>query len=180
MQDCPAAFLEGKRFAFIKGVPKILAGQFSFRQYGAIRRSDLWGSGFLPSVYQGVQCRTTGDPVLDLTDPEGMDRNLHRRMLDTLAEMHAAEFERSADPETQTRISQYELAYRMQMSVPEVMNISQEPQHILEMYGAQPGDVSPAETADDPRVFYKGHDPTFPNNCLLARRLIEAGVRFVQ
>ena len=140
----------------------------------------LWGSGFLPSVYQGVQCRTTGDPVLDLTDPEGMDRNLHRRMLDTLAEMHAAEFERSADPETQTRISQYELAYRMQMSVPEVMNISQEPQHILERYGAQPGDVSPAETADDPRVFYKGHDPTFPNNCLLARRLIEAGVRFVQ
>jgi len=117
---------------------------------------------------------------LYLTDPDGMDRNLRRRMLDALAEMNAAEFERSGDAETQTRISQYELAYRMQMSVPEVMDISKEPQHILDMYGAQPGYVSPAESADDPRVFYKGDDPTFPNNCLLARRLIESGVRFVQ
>ncbi len=131
-------------------------------------------------MYQGVQCRTVGDPVLYLSDPSGMDRALRRRMLDTLAEMNAAEFARSGDAETQTRISQYELAYRMQVSVPEVMDISKEPKHILEMYGAQPGYVSPAEGADDPRVLYKGDDPTFANNCLLARRLVEAGVRFVQ
>lgn len=118
--------------------------------------------------------------MLYLSDPGGMNRPLRRRMLDTLAEMNAAEFARSGDAETQTRISQYELAYRMQVSVPEVMDISKEPKHILEMYGAQPGYVSPAEGADDPRVLYKGDDPTFANNCLLARRLVEAGVRFVQ
>ncbi len=259
LQDCPASFLEGKRFAFIRGVPKILAGQFAFQQHGesgqwisellphfasvadracVIRTmqtdqfnhapsqlflqtgtprlgnpslgswvtwglgsvnenlpgfvvllsggktpdagKSLWGSGFLPSVYQGVNCRTSGDPVLYLSNPEGMDRGLRRRMLDTLAEMNAEEFERHGDPETQTRIAQYELAYRMQMSVPEVLDISKEPKHILEMYGAQPGYVSPAESADDPRVLYKGDDPTFANNCLLARRLVESGVRFVQ
>jgi hypothetical protein len=259
LQDCPASFLEGKRFAFIRGVPKILAGQFAFQQHGesgqwisellphfasvadracVIRTmqtdqfnhapsqlflqtgtprlgnpslgswvtwglgsvnenlpgfvvllsggktpdagKSLWGSGFLPSVYQGVNCRTSGDPVLYLSNPEGMDRGLRRRMLDTLAEMNAAEFERHGDPETQTRMAQYELAYRMQMSVPEVLDISKEPKHILEMYGAQPGYVSPAESADDPRVLYKGDDPTFANNCLLARRLVESGVRFVQ
>jgi hypothetical protein len=101
-------------------------------------------------------------------------------MLDTLARMNTVEFERSRDPETLTRISQYELAYRMQLAVPEVMNLAQEPEHILKLYGAQPGFVSPAESADDPRVLYKGDDPTFANNCLLARRLIENGVRFVQ
>ena len=84
------------------------------------------------------------------------------------------------DPETRTRIEQYELAYRMQVAVPEVMDISKEPEHILKLYGAQPGFVSPAESADDPRRLYKGDDPTFANNCLLARRLVEQGVRFVQ
>ena len=141
---------------------------------------SLWGSGFLPSVYQGVQCRTTGDPVLYLGDPAGMDRELRRRMLDTLAEMNRAEYLRSGDAETMTRIAQYELACRMQVSVPEVMDISREPQHVLDLYGAEPGFVSPAESADDPRTLYKGDDPTFANNCLLARRLIENGVRFVQ
>jgi hypothetical protein len=101
-------------------------------------------------------------------------------MLDTLAQMNEAEFQHSGDAETLTRIAQYELAFRMQISVPEVMDLSREPQHILDLYGAKPGFVSPAESADDPRVLYKGDDPTFANNCLLARRLIEAGVRFVQ
>ena len=101
-------------------------------------------------------------------------------MLDTVAQMNDAEFKRSGDPETLTRIAQYELAFRMQVSVPEVMDISKEPQHILDLYGAKPGFVSAAESADDPRALYKGDDPTFANNCLLARRLIESGVRFVQ
>ena len=259
LQDAPASFLEGKRFAFIRGVPKILAGQFAFGRQGksgqvmsellpnlakvadqlcVIRTvhtdqfnhapsqlfthtgsprlggpsigswvtyglgslnqdlpgfvvllsggktpdagKSLWGSGFLPSVYQGVQCRTNGDPVLYLGDPAGMDRGLRRRMLDALAEMNQAEYQRSGDAETITRIAQYELACRMQVSVPEVMDISKEPQHILDLYGAKPGFVSPAESADDPRSLYKGDDPTFANNCLLARRLIENGVRFVQ
>ncbi len=141
---------------------------------------SLWGSGFLPSVYQGVQCRTSGDPVLYLGDPAGLDRKLRRRTLDALAEMNNAEYARSGDGETLTRIEQYELAYRMQMSVPEVMDISKEPRHILDLYGAKPGFVSAAESADDPRKLYKGDDPTFANNCLLARRLVENGVRFVQ
>ena len=259
MQDAPQSFLEGKRFAFIKGVPKVLAGQFEFQKHGqsgqylsellpnlakvadkmcVIRTvhteqfnhapaqlfihtgtprlgnpslgswvtyglgtvnenlpgfvvllsggktpdagKSLWGSGFLPSVYQGVQCRTSGDPVLYLSDPAGLDRTLRRRMLDTLAEMNEAEHRRTGDAETISRIAQYELAYRMQTAVPDVMDISKEPQHVLDLYGAKPGFVSPAESADDPRVLYKGDDPTFANNCLLARRLIENGVRFVQ
>ncbi len=141
---------------------------------------SLWGSGFLPGVYQGVQCRTTGDPVLYLSDPRGLDRDLRRQMLDTIAEMNHAEQQLSGDAETLSRIAQYELAFRMQMAVPEVMDISREPQHILDLYGAQPGFVSQAESAADPRVLYRGDDPTFANNCLLARRLVESGVRFVQ
>jgi hypothetical protein len=101
-------------------------------------------------------------------------------MLDTVAEMNEVQFQQTQDRETRTRIAQYELAYRMQMAVPEVMDISQEPQHILDLYGARPGYVSPAESADDPRKLYRGDDPTFANNCLLARRLVENGVRFVQ
>jgi hypothetical protein len=121
-----------------------------------------WGSGFLPSVYQGVQCRTGGDPVLYLSDPEGMDRSLRRLSLDTLNELNTLESQKLGQPETATRIAQYEMAYRMQMVVPETMDISQEPAHVLADYGAQPGGAS------------------FANNCLLARRLIERGVRFVQ
>jgi hypothetical protein len=101
-------------------------------------------------------------------------------MLDALGQMNEAERQRSGDPETVTRIAQYELAYRMQISVPEVMDISREPKSTLDLYGARPGFVSKAEDAADPRVLYKGDDPTFANNCLLARRLVESGVRFVQ
>lgn len=121
-----------------------------------------FGSGFLPSVYQGVQCRSQGDPVLFASDPPGMDRALRRKTLDALSELNRLQAEEMGHPETQTRISQYELAFRMQTSVPEVMDISREPQNVLEAYGAKPGASSLA------------------NNCLLARRLVESGVRFVQ
>ena len=123
---------------------------------------SVWGSGFLPSVYQGVQCRTTGDPVLYVTDPPGMDRLTRRRSLDALRELNELQHEHAGDPETLTRISQYELAYRMQLAVPETMDISREDKATLEMYGAAPGETR------------------FANNCLLARRLVERGVRFVQ
>ncbi len=123
---------------------------------------SAWGSGFLPSVYQGVQCRSGGDPVLYVTDPEGMDRSMRRLSLDALRDLNEMQSERLHNPETQTRIAQYEMAFRMQAAVPEVMDISKEPKSILERYGAQPGAAS------------------FANNCLLARRLVEKGVRFVQ
>jgi hypothetical protein len=122
----------------------------------------LWSTGFLPSVYQGVQCRTVGDPILYVSDPKGMDRTDRRRTLDALRQLNESELKEFGDPETLTRISQYELAFRMQMSVPDVMDIRQEPEGTLEMYGAQPGTAS------------------FANNCLLARRLVERGVRYVQ
>lgn len=124
--------------------------------------TNSFGSGFLPSVYQGVQCRSQGDPILYVSDPAGMDRAMCRRSLDALGELNRMQVERLGDPETLTRIAQYELAFRMQTSVPEVMDISREPKHVLESYGAQPGVASLA------------------NNCLLARRLVEQGVRFVQ
>lgn len=122
----------------------------------------LWGSGFVPSVYQGVQCRSKGEPVLFVSDPAGMDRALRRRTLDALKDLNELQAAELGHPETVTRIAQYELAYRMQASVPEVMDISKEPKHVIEAYGAQPGEAS------------------FANNCLLARRLVEQGVRFVQ
>jgi hypothetical protein len=121
-----------------------------------------YGSGFLPSVFQGVQCRSQGDPVLFAADPPGMDRQLRRRTLEALGQLNRAASPQGLHPETETRISQYELAFRMQTSVPEVMDISREPQYMLDAYGAAPGQASLA------------------NNCLLARRLIESGVRFVQ
>lgn len=121
-----------------------------------------FGSGFIPSVYQGVQCRSKGDPVLYVTDPPGMDRNLRRSSLDALRDLNEAASKDFAHPETLTRMAQYELAFRMQMSVPEVMDISKESKKTLESYGAEPGASS------------------FANNCLLARRLAEDGVRFVQ
>ncbi len=121
-----------------------------------------FGSGFLPSVYQGIQCRSKGEPVLFASNPPGMNEKLRRQTLDTLNELNRLQVEEMGHPETQTRISQYELAYRMQTSVPEVMDISREPPAMLEAYGAQPGESSLA------------------NNCLLARRLVESGVRYVQ
>ena len=241
--ECPQEYLEGKRFAFIRGVPKMLGPQSQFQQHGdtgqtisehlpriashaddlCVIRSvntdqfnhspaqlfmhtgnpllgypamgswvtyglgtenkdlpgfvvlssggktpsagkSLWGSGFLPTVYQGVQCRTDGgDPILFLSNPDGLDRSTRRKTLDAIEELNRFQHETIGDPETLTRISQYELAFRMQVSVPEVMDISRESKETL-----------------DPRRLYKGDDPTFANNCLLARRLVENGVRFVQ
>lgn len=124
--------------------------------------SSSFGSGFLPSVYQGVQCRSQGDPVLYVSNPPGMDRSVRRMSLDAMRDLNEMQAEQLGHPETLTRIAQYELAFRMQVAVPEVMDISKEPKHILESYGAEPGASSLA------------------NNCLLARRLVESGVRFVQ
>ena len=123
--------------------------------------TSSFGSGFLPSVYQGVQCRSKGDPVLYVSDPPGMDRSLRRKTLDALKDLNELQARELGNPETVTRIAQYELAYRMQASVPDVMDISKEPKHVLEAYGATPGGASLA------------------NNILLARRLVEEGVRFV-
>ena len=240
-EDCPQEYLEGKRFAFTSGVPKLLGTPRKFAPRGAsgVELSDAiphlhevaddlcvirsmntdqfnhapaellvytgsprpgrpsfgawvtyglgsasdnlpafvvlissgvqpnggknsFGSGFLPSVYQGVQCRSKGDPVLYASDPAGMDRAMRRRSLDALAELNEIQARELGHPETRTRIEQYELAFRMQMSVPEVMDISREPKYILDSYGAQVGASSLA------------------NNCLLARRLVESGVRYVQ
>ncbi|MFK7817629.1 MAG: DUF1501 domain-containing protein [Planctomycetaceae bacterium] len=124
--------------------------------------ANSYGSGFLPSVFQGVQCRSKGDPVLYVSDPEGMNRALRRRSLDALRKLNEMQAEQLGHPETRTRIAQYELAYRMQASVPEVMDITKETKSTQEAYGAKPGEAS------------------FANNCLLARRLVEQGVRFVQ
>nr|MBR9811222.1 DUF1501 domain-containing protein [bacterium] len=259
-KDCPEEYLEGKRFAFIKGTPKMMGSVFDYQKRGesgqwvsdllpglssviddvCVIRSmntdqfnhspaqlllqtgnpllgypsmgswvnyglgsenkdlpgfvvlasggktpsagkSLWGSGFLPTLYQGVQCRTDGgDPILYLSDPKGMSREARRKTLDTLKDLNEYQNQHIGDPETLTRIAQYELSYRMQMSVPQVMDIGKEPQHVLDLYGAKPGFVSNVETAADPRRLYKGDDPTFANNCVLARRLVENGVRFVQ
>ena len=123
----------------------------------------LWGSGFLPSEHQGVQFRGTGDPVLYLSNPAGIDSATRRRMLDSLAQLNARQFANYNDPEITTRIAQYEMAYRMQTSVPDLTDISGESESTLEMYG--------------PDVNKPG---TFAYNCLLARRMAERGVRFVQ
>jgi len=240
-QDCPPSFLEGKRFAFIRGVPKMLGPQAKFAQHGQSGAwisenlphlstiadelsflkgvstdqfnhapaqlvmqtgsarlgrpsmgawatyglgtenqnlpgfvvltsggrfpdagKSVWGSGFLPSVYQGVQCRSEGDPVLFIKDPAGMDRDLRKASIEAINAVNQQEYKEYNDPEILSRISQYEMAYRMQISVPETMNINDEPASIHEMYGTQPG------------------KPSFANNVLLARKLVEKGVRFVQ
>ncbi|MEJ6570509.1 MAG: DUF1501 domain-containing protein [Akkermansiaceae bacterium] len=240
-KECPQEYLEGQRFAFIQGVPKLLGPVYPFKQHGnsgayvsdrmphlAKHVDDLcfihsmqteqfnhgpaqlmiqtgnqnighpslgswvswglgsgnnnlpgfmvllsggrmprvgkslWGSGYLPSVYQGVQCRSTGDPILNAQNPTGVSREIRRRALDGLKTINQQTYNEIGDPETLTRIAQYEMAYRMQVSVPEVMDISKEPKHVHEMYGTQPGKES------------------FANNCLLARKLIENDVRFVQ
>ena len=123
---------------------------------------NSFSAGFIPSVYQGVQCRSKGDPVLYVSNPPGMDRSLRRASLDALRDLNQKAAEDFAHPETLTRIAQYELAYRMQASVPDVMDISKESQKTLDAYGAEVGGAS------------------LGNNCLLARRLAEKGVRFVQ
>ncbi|MSU36304.1 MAG: DUF1501 domain-containing protein [Pedosphaera sp.] len=240
-EDCPDAYLKGKRFAFTSGVPKLLGTPRKFAQFGnggvwlsdaiphlhevadelCVIRSmttdqfnhapaellvytgsprsgrpsfgswvtyglgtenenlpgfvvlissgvqpnggkNSYGNGFLPSVFQGVQCRSKGDPVLYASDPAGLDRDVRRMSLDTLRDLNEIQERELGHPETLTRIAQYELAYRMQMSVPEVMDINRESQKTIEAYGAKPGESS------------------FANNCLLARRLVEQGVRYVQ
>ncbi len=240
-QLCPQSLLDGKRFAFIRGVPKMMGPQAVFKQRGqggswvsdhlphmasiadeftflkavhtdqfnhapaqllmhtgsprfgrpsmgswvnyglGTENSNLpgfvvltsggrapdagksvWGSGFLPTVYQGIQCRSDGDPVLFIKDPEGVDRTMRRASIDAINEINKLSYSESKDPETLTRIAQYELAYRMQATVPDVMDISKEPDYIQEMYGTQPGKAC------------------FANNALLARKLVEKGVRFVQ
>ncbi|MCA9029791.1 MAG: DUF1501 domain-containing protein [Planctomycetaceae bacterium] len=124
--------------------------------------NSLWGSGFLPSRYQGTEFRTAGDPVLFLSNPDGMTTEHRRLIIDRVNDLNALRYADVRDPEIATRISQYELAYRMQSSVPELMDIESEPKRVHEMYGTAPGKTS------------------FANNCLLARRLVERGVRFVQ
>ncbi|MEC8600004.1 MAG: DUF1501 domain-containing protein [Bacteroidota bacterium] len=123
---------------------------------------SLWGNGFLPSIYQGVQCRSKGDPVLYLKNPQGISRTLKKNIVGSINKINYDEYKKFKDPEVLTRISQYEMAFRMQSSVPDVMNINDEPEYIKEMYGVQPGKES------------------FANNCLLARKMVEKGVRFVQ
>ena len=123
---------------------------------------SCWGAGFLPTVYQGVEFRNSGDPVLFLTDPAGVTREARRDSLDVLRELNERHLQEAGDPEILTRINSYELAYRMQSSVPELVDIAKEPAATHALYGTEPGKVS------------------FGNNCLLARRLVERGVRFVQ
>lgn len=240
-KECPQEFLEGKRFAFIQGTPRMLGHQYPFQQYGEsgawvsdrlplfakhvddvcfikTMQTDqfnhgpaqlmvhtgqsrmgypsigswltwglgsenedlpgfivllsggrqprvgkaLWSAGFLPSVYQGVQCRSQGDPVLNISNPTGVSRDDRRAMLDTLAKLNERSSEEFGDPETLTRIAQYEMAFRMQAAVPDAMDISKESAETLALYGAEPG------------------KETFANNCLLARRLAERDVRYIQ
>lgn len=125
--------------------------------------SRLWGNGFLPSLHQGVEFRSGADPVLYLNDLPGISKQARRKMLDKIAELNQAKFDKTGDPEIQTRISQYEMAYRMQTSVPETMDISKEPEEIFEMYG--PDSRTPG---------------TYAANCILARRMAEKDVRFIQ
>lgn len=240
-QPCPPSLLEGKRFAFIRGVPDMLGPQFSFAQHGQTGTwlsellpnfkevvddvlltkalyteefnhgpaqlfmhtgsarlgrpsfgswvtyglgsenanlpgfivlvsgqsapsggKSLWGSGFLPSMYQGVEFRSQGDPVLYLSNPNAVTRNIRRDAIDAINQINESAYQEVNDPEILTRMAQYEMAFKMQMTVPEATNIEEEPEYIHKMYGTAPGEIS------------------FANNCLLARRLAERGVRFIQ
>lgn len=240
-KECPKEFLEGKQFAFIQGVPKMLGPQFAFQQYGQSGAwlsdrlphfssvvddvcfiksmhtdqfnhgpaqllvhtgsqnlgaasigawatyglgsenqnlpgfvvltsggknpdagKSVWGAGYLPSVYQGVQCRSQGEPVLYLDDPAGISRSLRRRSLDSLDRLNQKIAEEIGDAETVTRIAQYEMAYRMQMHASDAFDLKQETEATHRQYATQPGKES------------------FANNCLLARRLAERGVRYIQ
>jgi hypothetical protein len=239
-QPCPQEFIEGKRFAFLRGHPKIAASPYRFDRHGqsgnqisellpnlakvadeiAIVKSmqteefnhgpaqlflhtgfgrpgrpsfgswvtyglgsenenlpayvvllsgplagagtSLWSTGFLPSIYQGVQFRNGGDPVLFLSNPDGHSREDRRRVLDAIAALNQESLSAVGDPEIATRIGQYEMAFRMQTAVPDLADLSKESPETLKMYGAKPGKAS------------------FANNCLLARRLVERGVRLVQ
>jgi hypothetical protein len=135
---------------------------FSTGAKGPSGGNSNWGSGFLPTVYQGVTFRSSGDPVLFLSNPPGVNQELQRASLDAINELNAQHLEELGDPEIATRINSFEMAFRMQASAPEAIDISREPEHVLKMYGAEPG------------------KPSFAATCLLARRLVERGVRFVE
>ncbi len=124
--------------------------------------APLWGSGFLPTTYQGVPFRSGGEPILNLANPRGVSPERQREFVDAVGDLNRARLDATGDPEIATRIAAYEMAYRMQTSAPTLMNIAGETRGTLEQYGAEPG------------------KPSFANNCLLARRLVERGVRFVQ
>jgi hypothetical protein len=141
----------------------VMTASWTGRKEAQAIYNRLWGSGFLPSKHQGVALRSVGDPVLFLSNPPGVNAATRRRMLDSLARLNQRQLDEVADPETQARIAQYEMAFRMQSSVPELMNLSGEPKHVLDLYG--------------PDVHKPG---TFAASALLARRLVERGVRFVQ
>jgi hypothetical protein len=135
---------------------------FSSGKKGPSGGSSNWGCGFLPTVYQGVLFRSGNEPVLYLSNPRGIDNEIQRESLDALRQLNESRLGTTGDPEIAARIHSFEMAFKMQSSAPDLMNIANEPKHILEMYGAVPGASS------------------FANNCLLARRLVERGVRFVQ
>lgn len=135
---------------------------FSSGSKGPSGGSSNWGSGYLPTVYQGVQLRSVGDPVLYLSNPPGIDSTVQRDSLDAISDLNRQRLAATGDPEIATRINSFEMAYRMQASAPELMDISSETQSTLDLYGVKPGESS------------------FAKNCLLARRLIEGGTRFVQ
>ncbi len=141
----------------------VMTPTWSGRKQAQALYNRLWGSGFLPSKYQGVALRSKGDQVLYLSNPDGVDPTVRRRMLDSLARLNQETAEQLGDPETHARIAQYEMAFRMQTSVPELSDISDEPKHVLDLYG--------------PQVSTPG---TFANTCLMARRMAERGVRFTQ
>ncbi|HEX4415594.1 MAG TPA: DUF1501 domain-containing protein [Lacipirellulaceae bacterium] len=135
---------------------------FSTGKKGPSGGNSNWGSGFLPTVYQGVTFRTSGDPVLYLSNPAGVDRELQRDSLNTVNALNRQHLAEVGDPEIATRINSFEMAYRMQAEAPDAIDISREPEHVLKMYGAEPG------------------KPSFAATCLLARRLVERGVRCVE
>ena len=141
----------------------VLHSSWSAKRDAQALYERLWGAGFLPTRHAGVSLRSKGDPVLYLSNPAGVTPARRRRMLDALQTLNDQQFARIGDPEIETRIAQYEMAYRMQTSIPELTDLSDEPQHVLDMYG--------------PDVLKPG---TFAANCLLARRLAERNVKFIQ
>ncbi|HEX5444120.1 MAG TPA: DUF1501 domain-containing protein [Pirellulales bacterium] len=135
---------------------------FSSGKKGPSGGNSNWGSGFLPTVYQGVQFRGSGDPVLYLSNPPGIDQPLQAASLESIGRLNQMRLDVVGDPEIATRINSFEMAFQMQASAPELMDLAAEPEHVLKLYGAEPG------------------KPSFANDCLLARRLVERGVRFVE
>lgn len=135
---------------------------FSTGKKGTSGGASNWGCGFLPTLYQGVPFRSQGDPILYLSNPKGIDRQIQRDSLDSIRRLNQMHFDALGDPEISTRINSFEMAYKMQTSAPELMDISKEPKEVLDLYGAEVGKSS------------------FANCCLLARRLVERGVRFVE